>query len=88
MEWNFSGILIKGLKMNGWSCSQLAQKTDLTERAVQYYAKGERVPSVYNADKILAALGISLTIGKRGGELNGTGHTDQQQADQPGDSDL
>lgn len=59
----FSKVLIRGLKQRCWSYAQLAQRTDLTPEAIGLYARGQRIPSVDNANQVLSALGVTLVIG-------------------------
>lgn len=51
-------------KKQGMSSKELAEKVGVNERLVRYWETGERQLSLENADKILKALGVSLTIGK------------------------
>ena len=62
---DFAKLVIQGLKKNGWSAAELARRTDLTDRAIQFYVTGEREPSLSNANDVLAALGMSVTIGAK-----------------------
>lgn len=45
------------------SQKELAERADVTRRAVIYWENGQMKPSLENADKIFRALGISVTIG-------------------------
>lgn len=49
----------------GLSYNQLAIKVGCTGRAISYWETGQRVPSIEMADKVLAALDITLQIGKK-----------------------
>jgi transcriptional regulator with XRE-family HTH domain len=59
----FAGILLKSRKQKGFSQSELAKKSGFTKRAIQYWEKGEKSISLENADKLLKALGVQITIG-------------------------
>ena len=59
----FSIILRESRKQRGISQSELAKKADFTKRAIQYWEKGEKSISLENADKLLKALGVQITIG-------------------------
>ena len=59
----FSIILRDSRKQKGFSQSELAKKAGFTKRAIQYWEKGEKSISLENADKLLKALGIQITIG-------------------------
>lgn len=58
------GSIIKNARLEkDISIKQLASKVGCSDRLIRYYESKERVPSVYMANDILTALGISLTIG-------------------------
>ena len=59
----FAEILLKSRKQKGFSQSELAKKSGFTKRAIQYWEKGEKSISLENADKLLKALGVQITIG-------------------------
>lgn len=59
----FSIILRENRKQRGISQSKLAKKAGFTKRAIQYWEKGEKSISLENADKLLKALGVQITIG-------------------------
>lgn len=61
----FAGILLKSRKQKGFSQSELAKKSGFTKRAIQYWEKGEKSISLENADKLLKALGVQITIGTK-----------------------
>ncbi len=47
------------------SYEEIAQKAGVTSRAVRLWERNERSISLKNADKVLKALDVSLTIGKK-----------------------
>lgn len=59
----FSKFLRESRKQKGFSQSELARKSGFTRRAIQYWEKGEKSISLENADKLLKALGVQITIG-------------------------
>lgn len=64
MNFNFKDLLICELEKQNLSCYKLGKMSGLTPRAINYYARGERTPNIYDADKVLKALGITLKIKK------------------------
>ncbi|MBN1048724.1 helix-turn-helix domain-containing protein [Clostridium botulinum] len=50
------------------SKSKLAEKVGCTSRSIDYWENGERSISFENADKILKALGKTITIGAKNNE--------------------
>lgn len=61
----FAQILSKNRKLNGLSQRKLAEKSGFTVRAIQYWEKGTKSISLENADKLLKALGIEITLGSK-----------------------
>lgn len=61
---NFTDLINSELKKQGISQLELAQKCGLTPQAICRYCKGQRVPNIYNADKVLTALGAKVILGK------------------------
>ena len=56
--------IIKGTReKNNMTQSQLAERAGTTLRAVQYWEQGKKNISLENADKLLKALGVEITIG-------------------------
>lgn len=49
----------------GLSHEKLAKAAGVSKRSLIYWEKGEKDISLENADKVLKALGVSLTIGAR-----------------------
>lgn len=65
MRENSFGYLIQQERKNKKiTLEQLAKRTFISERSIQYYEKGERTPNIYTAGAILKALGIEATIGE------------------------
>lgn len=60
---NFQKILTDELKRQNLTHSQLGAMSGLTGRAISYYAKGERTPNIYDAEAVITALGIKITLG-------------------------
>lgn len=60
---NFQKILKDELKRQNLTFSQLGEMSGLTGRAISYYAKGERTPNIYDAEAVITALGIKITLG-------------------------
>ena len=60
---NFAKIIKKTREEKNITQSQLAERARTTTRAVQYWEQGKKNISVENADKLLKALGIEITIG-------------------------
>lgn len=56
-------IIEKERKNRNISKTNLAKMTGFTTRAIDYWENGQRGISLEYADKILKALGITLTIG-------------------------
>lgn len=63
---DFKKILNNELKKQNLTFYRLGKMCGLTSRAISYYAKGERTPNIYDADKVLKALGVSVLIGECG----------------------
>ena len=47
----------------GISVKELAERTGVTDRAIAYWEKGQKKPTLIYADKILKALGLQLVLG-------------------------
>ncbi len=60
---NFGELIRKERVKHGMTYRELAELTGCTVRSIQYWEKGKKSISLYNADKILKALGISMKIG-------------------------
>lgn len=60
----FKKLLYSELCRQGLSCQKLGKMSGVTPRLISYYAKGQRTPSIYAADKILKALGVTMVLGE------------------------
>ena len=49
----------------GLSVEQLAESTGISGRTITYWEKGEKMPTIIYADKILKVLGVELKLGKK-----------------------
>ena len=59
------GEIIKEARLSqGMSIWELAQKSDIQPNTIRYWESGERNPTLDNAERVLEALNMSLTIGK------------------------
>lgn len=47
----------------GISVKELAEAAGVTDRAITYWEKGQKKPTLIYADKILKALGVQLVLG-------------------------
>jgi len=60
---NFGDLLRKMMEKNNVSPRELALRTGYSKRAIHFWMKGERTPSIKTADILLKALNEELTIG-------------------------
>ena len=60
----FGKILATCMKEKRITKSELAKLSGVTARSINYYLKDGRIPRIDTADKLLKALGVSLTLGK------------------------
>lgn len=60
---NFGEILRKTRQSKGLSQSELAQQTGVTKRSIIFWEQGASNITLENADKLLKALGVEITIG-------------------------
>lgn len=59
------GNLIKKERIKqGLSVEQLAESIGVSGRSISYWEKGQKIPTLLYADKVLKALKIEITIGK------------------------
>lgn len=49
----------------GLSVEQLAESAGVSGRAITYWEKGEKMPTIISVDKILKVLGVELKLGKQ-----------------------
>lgn len=59
----FSKLLAETREEKGISQRELARRTGFTTRAIQYWETEGRQITLENADKLLKALGVEITIG-------------------------
>lgn len=57
-------IIEKERKKQHLSKYKLAKMAGVTETAIRYWESGERTMNISSADKVLKALGVTVTIGK------------------------
>ena len=62
-EYEFANILKHSREEKNVTQHELACKTSLTKRSIIYWEQGVKSISLQNADKLLKALGVELTIG-------------------------
>lgn len=62
-KYEFAKILKNSREEKNVTQHELACKTGLTERSIIYWEQGVKSISLQNADKLLKALGVELTIG-------------------------
>ncbi len=62
---SFSQIIRKAREEQGLTLKQLSEKSGFTSRAIQYWESAENNISLENADKLLKALNLKITIGSR-----------------------
>lgn len=62
-KYEFAKILKNSREEKNVTQHELACKTSLTERSIIYWEQGVKSISLQNADKLLKALGVELTIG-------------------------
>ena len=62
-KYEFAKILKSSREEKNITQHELACKTGLTERSIIYWEQGVKNISLQNADKLLKALGVELTIG-------------------------
>lgn len=60
---NFGKILKKARENKGISQRELARMVGVDKRSIIYWEQGKQNISLENADKLLKALGIEITIG-------------------------
>ena len=66
MELKDIGNLISETRIKkGMTIGELAEKVGVTTRAIYYWEKGIKIPTLIYADKVLNALDEQLIIGKR-----------------------
>ena len=72
---DFKKIISDEMAHQNLSCTTLSKKCGLTSRIIAYYVNGERAQTLETAIKVLAALGLSLQVVKKGtrGEAGGKG---------------
>jgi len=63
-KYEFGRMLKEQRIKKDMSKQELAKKIGVTERAISYWERGDRAISLYEADKVLYEIGISLRIGK------------------------
>lgn len=56
-------LIRKQRNLQGITQRELAERSGFTLRSIQYWEKGTKSISLENADKLLKALGVELTIG-------------------------
>ena len=61
---NFKETLVCLMQTQGKTVYQLAKDSGVSETAIHAYRKGTSQPTLDKADRILKALGASMTIGK------------------------
>ena len=61
---DFGKIIKEKREIKGISRMKLAELSGFTDRAIAYWEYGERQISLENADRLLKALGTTLSIGK------------------------
>lgn len=59
----FAIVLKSARESAGINKCELSRKTGFSVRVIQYWEQGKQGISLENADKILKALGVELTIG-------------------------
>lgn len=57
---DFGDNLKRELKENGITARDLSYETGISESTIHYYIRGERMPSVSNAIKIMQALNCTF----------------------------
>lgn len=57
-------IIEKERKKQHLSKYKLAKMAGVTETAIRYWESGKRTMNISSADKVLKALGVTVTIGK------------------------
>ena len=62
---NFGAFLRERREAAGWSIYRLAKETGISETVIHAYEKKGSQPTLDKADRLLQALGASLTIGKQ-----------------------
>ncbi|MDR1954313.1 MAG: helix-turn-helix domain-containing protein [Clostridiales Family XIII bacterium] len=61
---DFYKIISEERKRQGMSAYRLAKLAGVTQNAIAFWERGERSISLENADRVLTALGVEMTIGK------------------------
>lgn len=56
-------LIRKQRNLQGITQRELAERSGFTLRSIQYWEQGKNSISLENADKLLKALGVELTIG-------------------------
>jgi putative transcriptional regulator len=63
--YNKKGLLMAALKINrlaaGVTQKLLSEKSGVPLRSIKYYESGERIPDVLTAQRLAAALGVSVS---------------------------
>ena len=60
---NFEAILKDLMDKQERTKQSIAQEAGITTRLLNYYLRGERKPTLATADRLLRAMGKTLTIG-------------------------
>lgn len=66
----FGELIEYHLSFQKMTKKELALRANVTVRSLNYYLSGNREPYISTADRILSALGITMTIGSEGGTHN------------------
>lgn len=64
----YGELIRKERKKQKKTQEELAKEIGVTARTIEFWERGERNMTLTNADKVFKALGVSITIGKEGGE--------------------
>ncbi|NDL68490.1 helix-turn-helix domain-containing protein [Anaerotalea alkaliphila] len=65
MAKNIGAVIREERTRMGISARELGRRAGCTGVAINYYEQNKRVPNIYIADRIMAALGTELVLGEK-----------------------